>query len=62
MYVVRSDTRHVVRTYEKADDDDSKLLHEARWSRPPASDHCDWWGNIPQEYKDIEGQQWSVSI
>ena len=45
-----------------ADDDGGKRLHDMRWARPPVSKHSEWWEKIPHEYKEIEGQQWSVSI
>ena len=45
-----------------ADDDGGKRLHDIRWARPPVSKHSEWWEKIPHEYKEIEGQQWSVSI
>ena len=45
-----------------AEDNGGKHLHDCRWARPPVSKHSDWWEKIPQEYKEIEGQQWSVSI
>ena len=33
-----------------------------RWARPTCSKHSEWWDRIPHEYKELEGQQWSVSI